>query len=132
MTEKYEYVGVPLNIPVVRFILRNRLQLPVEWWSTNHFEEKIDQYHQENGGSPTELINPHAAVYGVLRELVRQEILESYKEAGERYFRVPSETPDPVERLIRVIQQERERLDVEIETLNQRKALLDTILSEYE
>lgn len=132
MTEKYEYVGVPLNIPVVRFILRNRLQLPVEWWSTNHFEEKIDQYHQENGGAPTELINPHAAVYGVLRELVRQEILESYKEAGERYFRVPSETPDPVERLIRVIQQERERLDVEIETLNQRKALLDTILSEYE
>ena len=132
MTERYEYVGVPLNIPIVRFILRNRLQLPVEWWSTNDFEESINQYHQENGGAPTELVNPHSAVYGVLRELVRQDILESYKEAGERYFRVPSETPDPVERLVRVIQQERERLDVEIETLSRRKELLDTILSEYE
>lgn len=132
MTEKYEYVGVPLNIPVVRFILRNRLQLPVEWWSTNDFEESINQYHQENGGAPTELVNPHSAVYGVLRELVRRKILESYKEAGERYFRVPLDSPDPVKRLVRVIQQERERLDVEIGTLSRRKELLDTILSEYE
>lgn len=132
MTERYEYVGIPLNIPVVRFILRNRLQLPVEWWSTNDFEESINQYHQENGGAPTELVNPHSAVYGVLRELVRQEILESYKEAGQRYFRVPLETSDLVERLVRVILQERERLDVEIETLSRRKELLDTILSEYE
>lgn len=132
MPERYEYQGVPLNTPIIRYILRNRLQLPLEWWSTNEFEEKIKQYHQENEGEPTELINPHAAVYGVLRELVRQEILESYTEAGERYFRLLSDTPDPVERLIRVIKQERERLDEVVETLNQRKELLDIILSEYE
>ena len=132
MPERYEYEGVSLNTPIIRYILRDRLQLPLEWWSTNDFEEKIKQYHQENGGGPTELINPHAAVYGVLRELVRREILESYTEAGERYFRLLSDTPDTVEKLIRVIRQERERLNEVMETLNQRKNLLDTILSEYE
>ena len=132
MTDRYEYVGIPLNIPIIRFILRNKLQLPLEWWSTNDFEERITQYHQENGGQPSELVNPHSAVYGVLRELVRHEILETRTEARKRYFRVPSDTSSPVENLLRVIRQERERIDEEIETLNQRKEKLDTILSEYE
>ena len=132
MTDRYEYVGISLNTPIIRFILRNELQLPLEWWSTNDFEERITQYHQQNGGEPTELINPHAATYGVLRELVRHGILESYIEAGDRYFKVPSDAPNPVESLLRVIRQERERLDEEIKILNQRKEQLDTILSEYE
>ena len=130
----YQYRAEPLNTPIIRYILHNCLKLPLEWWSTNDFEEKINQYHQENGGALTELVNPHASVYSVLCEMVRRGILESRKEAGNRYFRVPSPPPpsDPIESLLRVIRQERERLDAERETLHQRKAQLDTILSDYE
>ena len=72
-------------------------------------------------------------LYGVLRELVRHGILESYVgKRGTVILELPSDTPNPVESLLRVIRQERERLDEEIEILNQRKEQLDTILSEYE
>ena len=132
MTERYEYVGRELDTPIIRDILTNKLPLPLEWWSTKVFKETVIQYHRQNGGLPPELVNPHSAVYGVLCRLESREILESYKERVNRYFRVPSDAPNPVERLLRVISQERERIDEVIETLNQRKELLDTILSEYE
>ena len=132
MNERYEFVGRSLNTPIIRFILGNKLQLPLEWWSTNVFAEKINQYHQENGGEPCQLVNPNSAVYGVLRELVRHGILESYMEAGERYYRLPSDASDPVENLLRIVRQQREHLDEVIAILNHQKDRLDTTLSEYE
>ena len=132
MNSSYEYEGHNLNTPVIRGILFNHLTLPVKWLSVNDFEERIVLYHQQNEGEPTELINLHSAVYGVLRELERNKRVESRTEAGQRYYRLIPSDVSKVESLLRVIREERERLDEQIEALSQRRDHLDIILREYD
>ena len=59
----------------------------MEWLSVNDFKERIVLYHQQNGGKTTELIKFHSAVYRVLRELEKNNRVESRMERGERYYR---------------------------------------------
>ena len=81
-----------------------------------------------------QLLDTRTPFYEILCELGEQDRAERYRASGKDYWKlIPSyEDETPVERLVTVIRQERERLNAEIEMLNQRKDLLDTILSEYE
>ena len=139
----YEHRGQPLNRPIIRAILRkclvdrdvHRAINPQQKSLTVlEFKENISQYHQYNGGAPPQLLDPRAYCYSSLRELKGQERAERYRESGRDYWKlIPCyEDNTPVERLVAVIRQEYERLDAEIETLHQRKAQLDAILSESE
>ena len=143
MNEQYEYEGDNLNGPIVRAILRkclvdrdvHRTINPQQVSLTVlEFKENISQYHQHNGGAPTQLLDRRAYCYNNLCELEGQERAERYRESGRDYWKlIPCyEDNTPVERLVAVIRQEYERLDAEIETLHQRKAQLDAILSNYE
>ena len=81
------------------------------------------------GGRPTELINPHAAVYGVLRELVRRGILESYMEAGNRYFRVP--IGNPAEFCLEArLSQQKKRIGVRLNLIGENAAAYFHLLKE--
>ena len=143
MNEQYEYEGDNLNRPIIRAILRkclvdrdvHRTINPQQGSLTVlKFKKNISQYHQRNGGAPTQLRDPRWYCYSELCELEEQERAERYRESGKDYWKlIPCyEDNTPVERLVTVIRQERERLDTEIETLHQRKAQLDAILSDYE
>ena len=139
----YEHRGKPLNRPIVRAIFRkclvdrdvHRTINPQQVSLTVlEFKENIFQYHQQNGGAPMQLMDTYTPFYGRLRELVKQGSAVQHKASGRDYWKlIPCyEDGTPVERLVAVIRQERERLDAEIETLHQRKAQLDAILSNYE
>ena len=143
MNEQYEYEGDNLNGPIIQAILRkclvdrdiHRTINPQQVSLTVlEFKKNISQYHQRNGGAPTQLRDRRAYCYSSLCELEGQERAERYRESGKDYWKlIPCyEDNTPVERLVAVIRQEYERLDAEIETLHQRKAQLDAILSDYE
>ena len=139
----YEHRGKPLNQPIIRAILRkclvdrdvHRTINPQKDSLTVHeFKAKIQQYHQHNGGAPIRLQDSYTPFYDGLCKLEEQDSAERYRASGKDYWKlIPSyEDETPVERLVTVIRQERERLNAEIETLHQRKAQLDAILGEYE
>ena len=139
----YKHRGKPLNLPIIKAILRkclvdrdvHRTINPQQDSLTVHeFKAKIQQYHQHNGGAPIQLEDAYTPFYDALCKLEEQDRAERYRERGRDYWKlIPCyEDGTPVERLVAVIRQERERLDAEIETLHQRKAQLDAILSNYE
>ena len=139
----YEHRKEPLNRPIIRAILRKCLVNRDVHRTINpqqvsltvpEFKENIFQYHQHNGGAPMQLLDTRIPFYDILYELEEQDRAERYRASGKDYWKlIPSyEDETPVERLVTVIRQERERLNTEIETLHQRKAQLDAILSEYE
>ena len=143
MKQQYEYEGQPLNRPIIREILRKclidseihrKINPQQKWLSVREFGENICHYHEQNGGAPIQLLDTHTPFYGRLRELEGQDKAERYRSSGKDLWKlIPSyENESPDRRLVRVIQQERERLGAEIETLRQRVTQLDIILSEYE
>ena len=143
MNERYEHKGKNLDRPIIRYILRkclvdrdvHRAINPQQnSLSVHEFRENIRQYHQQNGGAPMQLLDPYTPFYGRLRELERQGSAVRHRDSGRDYWKlIPSYKDEtPVERLVAIIRQERERLDAEIEMLNQRKVQLDAILSESE
>lgn len=143
MNQQYEHEGQKLNKPIIRAILRKCLVDPevhrtinphLKSLTISRWRENIYQYHEKNGGAPIQLLERHAPFYGALRELERQGSAERYRSSGEDFWKlIPCyEDNTPVRTLLSVIQQERERLSAEIETLRQRIAQLDAILNEYE
>ena len=96
MNERYEYEGEPLNRLIVRAILRKSLvdrdvhrainpqqvSLTVLEW-----KENISQYHQRNGGEPTQLRDPRAYCYSSLRELEHGRA-ERYRESRTDYWKL--------------------------------------------
>ena len=139
----YAHRGEPLNLPIIKAILRKCLVdrdihsaiNPQQDSSTVHeFKAKIQQYHQRNGGAPIQLEDTYTPFASALIKLEEEDKAERYRERGRDYWKlIPCYEDDtPVERLVAVIRQEYERLDTKIETLHQRKAQLDAILSEYE
>jgi len=143
MNQRYEHEGQPLNRPIIRAILRKCLVDSEVHRAINpqqnsltvrEFKDNICQYHEQNGGAPIQLLDTHTPFYGRLRELEGQGKAERYRNSGKDLWKlIPSyEDEFPIGRLVAVIQQERERLRTEIETLRQRIAQLDTILNDYE
>lgn len=130
MNQNYEHKEQSLNKTIIRDILYNKLQLPMTWLSVKEFEERIKQYHQQNGGKPPEIVDHNSPVYGVLQELIRDGKLERKKEDGKTYYRSVLRD-DPVQKLLIVIKEEYNRLDSEIASLESRKAQLEEILSEH-
>ena len=139
----YEHRGEPLNLPIIKAILRkclvdrevHRAINPQQDSLTVHeFKAKICQYHERNEGAPIQLEDSYTPFYDALCKLEEQDGAERYRASGRDYWKlIPSyENGALVERLVTVIRQERERLDAEIDALHQRKAQLDAILSDYE
>ena len=91
----YEHRGEPLNRTIVRAILRKclvdtdvhrainpqQVSLTVMEW-----KENISQYHQRNGGEPTQLRDPRAYCYSSLRELQEQGRAKRYRESRTDYW----------------------------------------------
>lgn len=130
MNEKYEFSEEPLNKTIIRYILDHKLPSPVTWTSVKEFEDRIKQYHEQNGGSPPKILDQNSPVYGVLQEFVRDKKLERKKERGITYYR-SVHLNDPVQNLLIVIREEYERLDTEIALLENRKVQLEILLSEH-
>ena len=93
----YEYRGEPLNRLIVRAILRKclvdtdvhreinpqQVSLAVLEW-----KENISQYHQRNGGAPTQLLDRRVYCYSSLRELEEQGRAERYRESRTDYWKL--------------------------------------------
>ena len=93
----YEHRGRPLNRDIVRDILRKCLvdrdvhgEINPQQVSLTvlEFKENISQYHQHNGGEPTQLRDPRAYCYSELRELEKQGKAERDRESKPHYWKL--------------------------------------------
>ena len=133
MNERYEHEGVPLNEPIIRDILTNKQPPPQEFLSIKDLEERVTRYHLRHGGNEPIILNRYAAVRSVLEELREAGRVEKIVDSSRRVsFRSTNDNRDPIDRLVDVIRQERERIETDIASLENRKIQLDTILSEYD
>ena len=142
MNQQYEHEGQPLNRPIIRAILRkclvdSEVHMAInpqqEWLTVREFGVNIRQYHKQNGGAPMRVRWPERGPFrDELSKLKKQGKAEVDRHSREHLWKlIPSyEDESPIGRLVAVIQQERERLDAEIETLRQRVTQLDAILNE--
>ena len=106
----YEHRGEPLNRTIIRAILRrclvdrdvHRTINPQQRSLTVlEFKENISQYHQRNGGAPTQLRDRRAYCYSELRELEEQGRAERNRGSRTHYWKlIPCYEDDtPVERI---------------------------------
>ena len=104
----------------------------MEWLTVNDFKRRIEEYHLQNEGHPTELINYHAAVYSELENLKRNGIVDksSDRRGGQYSYRFVSNNIH--QRLLQVIRDEIQWLNEEITSLQNRKSQLQDILNENE
>ena len=93
MNQEYEYKGKPLNKKVIRHILKNEFSISMCGLTAEEIQERIERYHKDRGGKPSELKDAYGPVYFVLRELVRSGKFQDNKEAKFRYYR-PVENED--------------------------------------
>ena len=93
----YEHRGEPLNLPIVRAILRKCLVDRDVHRTINpqqnsltvlEFKAKIQQYHQRNGGAPPQLKDPRAYCYSELCELEKQGRAERDRESKPHYWKL--------------------------------------------
>lgn len=132
MNEIYEHEGIPLDKPIIRDILTNKQPPPQKLLSIGDIEERTTRYHLRHGGESPNIGNPYSATRNILEELRDAGRVEKIVESGRVFFRSFNESRDPIDRLVAVIRQERERIEADIASLENRKAQLDTILSEYD
>ena len=104
----------------------------MEWLTVNDFKTMIEEYHSQNGGHPTELINYHAAVYSELENLKRNGIVDksSERQSGQYSYRYVSNNIN--QRLLQVIRDEIQWLNGRVTSLENRKSQLQDILDENE
>ena len=87
MNQVYEHQGKPLNIPIIKDIVKNKLQPPMTWLTVKEFISMIEQYHKRHGGLPTYLVDLHTNTYDVLQEQVQEGNFERYKDSKLCYYR---------------------------------------------
>lgn len=129
MNERYEHEGRLFNKPVIRDILTNKQPPPQKWLSIEDLNERTMQYHLRNGGEPPRILDSYGPTREVLLELYDAGRVERIKSGNRVTFRTPP-VGSPVERLIQILKQERERVLAEIRPLEERKAELDALLIE--
>ena len=97
MNERYEYEGKPLNRPIVRAVFRKCLVDREVHRAINprqnsltvlEFKENISQYHQRNGGAPTQLRDPRCYCYSSLRELEAKGRAERDRASRPHYWKL--------------------------------------------
>ena len=92
MTERYEHEGDILNGPIIRDILNKAILYGLcrqgEWLSVREFKDRIEQYHCQNGGLPSQLKDFPTNLRDILWEMKAQGKAERDQKTRPHYWRL--------------------------------------------
>ena len=92
VTERYEYEGRVLNGPIVRDLLNKAILYGLyrqgEWLSVREFKDRIEQYHCQNGGRPSQLKDFPTNLRDILKEMETQGRAQADREGWPHYWRL--------------------------------------------